>query len=120
MSSKKRKAVAANEEVAERSVSDVLKPVNELRSTMQASEETLPRVAAARDLVEGITEVEDLPCEEVSKKIEDVVVSIVSQIISGNSFELTMPNRASSNQVYIEELDRIVLGNKISKRQFYQ
>ena len=114
MSSKKRKAVAVSDELAG-SVVDVLKPVNDLRSAMQSTDET---VAAARDLVEGITEVEDLPCEEVSKKIEDVIVSIVAQILSGNSFELTMPNRASSNQVYIEELDRIVLGDKVSKRQF--
>lgn len=68
--------------------------------------------------LEGVTEVEELPCEEVSKKIEDVIVSIVAQIVSGNSFELVMPNRAASNQKYVEELDRIVLGDKVSKRQF--
>ena len=59
-----------------------------------------------------------MPSDEVTAKIEDVIVSIVAQIVAGNSFELSIPNRASSNQKYIEELDRIVLGDKVSKRQF--
>jgi meiotic recombination protein SPO11 len=68
--------------------------------------------------MDGVTEVEDLPSEEVSKKIEDLVVSIVSQIVTSGQFELNIPNRSSSNQKYIEEIDRIVLGDKVSKRQF--
>ena len=40
-------------------------------------------------------------------------------IFKGNKgFELSIPNRAATNQLYIEEIDRIVLGNKMSKRQF--
>ena len=66
----------------------------------------------------GVTEVEDLTTEQVSQKIEDLVVSVVAQIVSNGSFELLIPNRSSSNQRYIEELDRTVLGDKMSKRAF--
>jgi meiotic recombination protein SPO11 len=67
---------------------------------------------------EGVTEVEDLNTEQVSGRIEDLVVSVVSQIMSTGSFELNVPNRSSSNQLYIEDLDRTVLGDKMSKRAF--
>jgi hypothetical protein len=68
--------------------------------------------------MEGVLEVEDLSSKEVVLKIEDLVISIVSQILKGNSFELNVPNRNNSNQIYVEEIDRNVLGNKISKREF--
>jgi meiotic recombination protein SPO11 len=111
--------------------SEVLKEINLLRKSMQQSsarkssssssssssaKTTSVAVEAAGEI--NITEVEELPCEEVTKKIEDVVVSIVSDILGGGSFELSIPNRSSSNQIYLEEIDRIVLGDKISKRQF--
>lgn len=69
--------------------------------------------------LQGVKEVEDLPSDEVASRIEDLVVNIVAQIVHGKGdFEFNIPNRASSNQKYIEHLDRIVLGDKISKRQF--
>jgi meiotic recombination protein SPO11 len=67
---------------------------------------------------EGVTEVEDLNTEQVSGRIEDLVVSVVSQIMSTGSFELKVPNRSTSNQLYLEDLDRTVLGDKMSKRAF--
>ena len=79
---------------------------------------TAAEQAPAAAALEGVTEVDDLPSEEVSQKIEDLVVTIVSQIVTSGSFEMTIPNRSSGNQKYIEELDRIVLGDKVSKRQF--
>ena len=66
----------------------------------------------------GVTEVEDLTTDQVSEKIEDLVVNVVTQIVTNGSFELLIPNRSSSNQRYIEELDRTVLGDKMSKRAF--
>jgi len=70
-------------------------------------------------LLKDVREVVDLPSEEVASKIEDLVVDIVSQILTGTTgFELTVPTRAVGNQKYIEELDRLVLGDKVSKRHF--
>ena len=66
----------------------------------------------------GVLEVSDIGKEEVLIRIEDLVVSIVKQILRTNSFDLDVPNRNNSNQIYVEEVDRIVLGNKVSKREF--
>ena len=78
-----------------------------------------PDESTILSLMKDVREVVDLPSEEVASKIEDLVVDIVSQILSGpTGFELTVPTRAVGNQKYIEELDRLVLGDKVSKRQF--
>lgn len=70
-------------------------------------------------ILEGVTEVKDLDTVEVSDRIENLVVSIVTQIMNGKSaFDLDIPSRAASNQKYIESLDRVCLGDKISKRSF--
>ena len=98
---------------------DVDQVLTEVRTEKRAVFKLLTAEAAPVMLnLEGVTEVDDLPCEEVSKKIEDLVVNIVGQIIANGSFDLNIPNRSSGNQKYIEELDRIVLGDKVSKRQF--
>jgi meiotic recombination protein SPO11 len=68
--------------------------------------------------LEGVIEVEDLGTEQVSEKIEDLVVNVVNQIVTTGTFELNIPNRSSGNQKYIEDLDRTVLGDKMSKRAF--
>lgn len=66
----------------------------------------------------GITEAQDLDPEQVSNRLESLVVDIVKQIMGSNSFEYTIPNRGANNQKYLDDLDRIVLGDKTSKRQF--
>ena len=65
-----------------------------------------------------VYEVKDLPIAKVSDNLEALVMKIVQQVLSSGSFELTVPNRGLSNQKYIEEIDRNVLGDKVSKRQF--
>jgi hypothetical protein len=68
----------------------------------------------AAEALEGITEVLELNTSEVSSRIEDLVVSVVSQILKDGTFELTVPNRGSGNQIYLEGLDRNVLGDKVN------
>ena len=118
MSSKKKDNVARkrdNEEVYD--VNDTLKKVKKLRETQAEDEEA--RSSTVAKVEAGLTEVLELPCESVADRIEELVVSVVMQILTGNKgFELAIPNRAATNQLYIEEIDRIVLGNKMSKRQF--
>ena len=62
--------------------------------------------------MDDVLEVNDLSREDVVFRIEDLIVSIVDQIISANTFDLNVPNRSNKNQVYIEEIDRNVLGSK--------
>ena len=68
--------------------------------------------------MEGILEVNDLRREDVVVKIEELIVSIVNQIINANTFDLDVPNRSNKNQIYIEEIDRNVLGGKVLRREF--
>jgi meiotic recombination protein SPO11 len=101
-------------------VSTVLAEVKKLKKNLQKSSSSSPKKSSSTEL-EGTLEVDELSADKVVIKIEDLVINIVNQILEadrGNSFELTIPNRSSSNQKYVEDLDRIVLGDKISKRQF--
>ena len=94
-------------------VDSVLQKLRTLRNVGIKSENDSP-VALPSDIVE----VEDLKSKEVCERIADLAVSVVSQIMASNSFEYAVPSRSSSNQRYIEGVDRIVLGDKVSKRQF--
>lgn len=76
------------------------------------------RASSSASAPGSIVEVVERDTEEVSSKIEELVVSIVHQIMEGGSFELTVPNRGTANQIYIEELDRNVLGDKVSFGKF--
>ena len=87
-------------------------PIRKLRANMKA--------VAPKSLqgIEGVREVQELDTGDVSTRLEDLVVDVVLQILKGGSFELTVPNRSTSNQRYLEDLDRNVLGDKVSKRLF--
>ena len=91
-----------------------------------------------------VVEVVEMNTTEVMEGIENVAISIARQIMCNNNnyttqkydggitggstsggaigggggFQLDIPSRASSNQIYIPELDRIVLGNKLGTRSF--
>ncbi|GLE06353.1 hypothetical protein PINS_up015600 [Pythium insidiosum] len=54
----------------------------------------------------------------VSAEIERLVVSAARSILSGEGLNFTVPTRSSSNQIYVPELDRIVLADKVSVRSF--
>ena len=51
--------------------------------------------------------------DEVMHGIEDIVVNVVENIISGKGMKYDVPNRSSSNQLYVPELDRICLKQKV-------
>ncbi|KMS97001.1 hypothetical protein BVRB_7g179500 [Beta vulgaris subsp. vulgaris] len=63
-------------------------------------------------------EVTDLSLDSVQSEIETLVLSLTKSILSGNGFSFNVPSRASSNHLYIPELDRIVLKDKSSSRPF--
>ncbi len=77
-------------------------------STMSASE------AGIND----VTEVREMPVEQVRRSIELVVMRVAESILKGEAFGYNVPNRSSSNQSYIPELDRVVLRSKASRRSF--
>ena len=65
-----------------------------------------------------IIEVAELPAEHVLEGMEAIALQIASQVLTKTGFALHIPSRAATNQVYIKEWDRIVLGNKTSTRSF--
>ncbi|KAJ0405761.1 hypothetical protein P43SY_003611 [Pythium insidiosum] len=63
-------------------------------------------------------EVREMDAEGVSAEIERLVVSAARSILSGEGLNFTVPTRSASNQIYVPELDRIVLADKVSVRSF--
>jgi len=54
----------------------------------------------------------------VRKEIEKIFVKAMQCIIEGNGLSFAVPSRTSGNQLYVEELDRIVLKSASSIREF--
>jgi meiotic recombination protein SPO11 len=99
---------------------DVLSKCRELRQELSTKIST--KNIAAKDLPDSvpsnIQEVEELTTTEVLEGIEAVALGITSQVLAKQGFNFEVPSRASSNQLYIKEWDRIVLGGKRSTRSF--
>lgn len=49
----------------------------------------------------------------VMDEIERIAVETALSIMEGKGFGFRVPTRSSGNQKYVEELDRIVLGDKV-------
>ena len=65
-----------------------------------------------------IVEVSDLNATEVLEGMESIALGIANQVLSKQGFTMIVPSRAASNQIYIPDEDRIVLGGKSSVRNF--
>ncbi|KAL7505345.1 hypothetical protein ACHAXN_002851 [Cyclotella atomus] len=65
-----------------------------------------------------IVEVAEMNSTQVVEGIENVAVKIARQVLAKQGFQLEIPSRAASNQIYVPELDRIVLGDKTGTRSF--
>jgi hypothetical protein len=60
----------------------------------------------------------DKASDAVLDEIEATVYQIAASILAGNGFSYDIPSRAKGNQLYVPELDRIVLKDSVSKRPF--
>lgn len=70
------------------------------------------KVVSELSLLETYREVVDLPGGEVAAAIEQVMMSLAKHILNGEGFGYSLPSRGNNDQVYIEQLDRIVLREK--------
>jgi meiotic recombination protein SPO11 len=66
----------------------------------------------------NIVEVSELPEAQVLEGMEVIALQVAHQVLSKKGFSMEVPSRAASNQVYVKEWDRIVLGGKRSSRTF--
>jgi len=65
-----------------------------------------------------IVEVAELPETQVLEGMESIAMGIANQVLSKKGLSMDIPSRASTNQIYVKEWDRIVLGGKRSTRSF--
>jgi meiotic recombination protein SPO11 len=65
-----------------------------------------------------IVEVADLSSTDVLDGMERIAVTIANQVMEKQGFSFEIPSRAATNQIYVKEWDRIVLGGKRSTRSF--
>ncbi|KAG4205024.1 hypothetical protein ERO13_A04G077200v2 [Gossypium hirsutum] len=91
-----------------------------LKSVTSSSSSSTSKPLTLADLALSSTcrEVSDLSLSSVQSTIESLVLQLTHQILSGQGFSFTVPSRSSSNQLYVPELDRIVLKDKSTVRPF--
>lgn len=87
-------------------------------SSSSSSAASKPLTLADLSLSSTCREVTDLSLSSVQTEIESLVLYIAHSILSGDGFSFNVPSRASSNQLYVPELDRIVLKDKSTLRPF--
>ena len=60
----------------------------------------------------------DKDADAVLDEVEAAIYMIASSILAGHGFSYAIPSRAKGNQLYVPELDRIVLKDTASARPF--
>jgi meiotic recombination protein SPO11 len=97
----------------------VLRKCRELKTALrEQQDDDAPKVLPDSVKSQEIVEVSELSATEVMEGIEGVALNIARQVLAKKGFTLDVPSRSSTNQVYIKEWDRIVLGGKRSTRNF--
>lgn len=70
------------------------------------------------NLASTCREVTDVDPESVKESIERTILAAAKSILAGEGFSFSVPSRSATNQMYVPELDRIVLKDKSSLRSF--
>lgn len=98
---------------------EVLHKCRLLRETLRAKEESGNEVAKVPDDVpSNIVEVAELAAPEVLEGMETIALQVAQQVLDKKGFTLDIPSRAASNQIFVKQWDRIVLGGKRSTRSY--
>jgi meiotic recombination protein SPO11 len=103
----------------------VLRKCRQLRDELRRKAENAEEEAATsegrplpEDVPSDIVEVAELPATQVLEGMETIALRIAHQVMNKQGFSIDIPSRAASNQIYVKEWDRIVLGGKRSTRSF--
>ena len=99
------------------SIDLVLAKVHALEAAVKRQPE-IRKTLADLNLTEAYREVVDLPGREVAAAIEQVMVAIAKNVLDGEGFGYSLPSRGANDQVYLDQLDRIVLKHNTSERSF--
>uniref|UniRef100_A0A7S4B373 DNA topoisomerase (ATP-hydrolyzing) n=1 Tax=Chrysotila carterae TaxID=13221 RepID=A0A7S4B373_CHRCT len=96
---------------------NTLRPVKSLRTALGSTAATKRTLADAG--VSGVCkEVRTLEPTSVRDEIENICVRAVLSVLKGEGFSYAMPSRAASNVMYVPDLDRVVLRDKVLERVF--
>ena len=99
------------------SIDEVLRKVHALEAAVKRQPE-VRKALADLNLTEAYREVVDLPGREVAAAIEQVMVAVAKNVLDGEGFGYSLPSRGANDQVYLEQLDRIVLKDKHTHTTF--
>lgn len=99
--------------------SKVDKVLEEVRQLMLRSRrDDAPNPTLADLGITTVREVSDMAPEGVLFEIEKTILAAAGMILRGEGFSYQVPTRSATNQLYIAELDRIVLSDKVATRAF--
>lgn len=96
---------------------EILAKVRKLSARVKAEPE-LMRTISDLGLADECREVVDKDSNAVLDEIEAVVFEIAVSVLEGEGYAFQMPSRSKANQMYVPELDRIVLKSATQKRPF--
>ena len=99
------------------SIDEVLAKVHALESAVKRQPE-VRKTLQNLNLTDSYREVVDLPGREVAAAIEQIRVAIAKNVLDGEGFGYSLPSRGANDQVYLEQLDRIVLKDKHTHTSF--
>lgn len=85
---------------------------------LRSRKEDAPVPTLAELGITSVREVSDMPPAGVLFQIEKLILQVADSIVKGEGFSFEVPTRSATNQLYIAELDRIVLSDKVAQRQF--
>ncbi|XP_026412029.1 DNA topoisomerase 6 subunit A-like [Papaver somniferum] len=98
---------------------EILSILKDLTESIQAKINTNKALTLADlQLSSSCREVTDLDLSSVQDEIERCILRITQSIMSGKGFAFDIPARSNTNQLYVPELDRIVLKDKTSLRHY--
>jgi meiotic recombination protein SPO11 len=99
------------------SVENVLKKVQKLEAIVK-SRPSRRKTLKDLNMEDLYREVLDRPETEIAAAIEQLMLAVAKSIMVGNGFAYQLPSRGQNDQVYIDQLNRIVLKNKSTSAAF--
>jgi meiotic recombination protein SPO11 len=96
----------------------VLGPVKQLLAATAKLRKEAVRGLDQLGISGALVEVLEMDASSVRRGVERALAAVARSIIKGDGFRYVVPTRSAGNQMYLEELDRIVLKDKVSQRIF--
>lgn len=96
----------------------VMRKVKQLADKMRPQFDEKKLTLADLDIPNVNREVDVMDVHRVRAEIERLVCTACDSIMREQGFSYSVPSRSSANQLYVPELDRIVLKDKVAQRVF--